>query len=204
MKSLKSLLALAVAIAVSSTALAEENVLSEVKEGAKSAWQTVKEDSKAAGTKIKNGAVKVKETTKEKFGEAKDATKEKFSEVKDATKEKLTEAKEVTQEKVAEGKKAIKDKLRNDKPAQVEDKSTAKEKSAVENKAQMTQGKKVDVNTADVAALESLSGIGEAKAKAIIKYREKNGKFKNLDDLSKVPGIGDATLEKMKSHVRFN
>ena len=204
MKSLKSLLALAVAIAVSSTALAEESVLSEVKEGAKSAWQTVKEDSKAAGTKIKNGAVKVKETTKEKFGEAKDATKEKFSEAKDATKEKLTEAKEVTQEKVAEGKKAIKDKLRNDKPAQVEDKSTAKEKSAVENKAPMTPGKKVDVNTADVAALESLSGIGEAKAKAIIEDREKNGKFKNLNDLSNVPGIGDATLEKMKSHVRFN
>lgn len=51
----------------------------------------------------------------------------------------MTEAKEVTQEKVAEGKKAIKDKLRNDKPAQVEDKSTAKEKSAVENKAKMTQ-----------------------------------------------------------------
>ena len=204
MKLLKSLLALAVAIAVSSTALAEESVLSEVKEGAKSAWQTVKEDSKAAGTKIKNGAVKVKETTKEKFGEAKDATKEKFSEAKEATKEKLTEAKEVTQEKVAEGKKAIKDKLRNDKPAQVEDKSTAKEKSAVENKAKMTQGKKVDINTADAATLESLSGIGEAKAKAIIEYREKNGKFKNLDDLSKVPGIGDATLEKVKSHVRFN
>ena len=193
MKSLKSLLALAVAIAVSTTALAEESVLSEVKEGAKSAWQTVKEDSKVAGTKIKNGAVKVKETTKEKFSEAKDATKEK-----------LTEAKEVTQEKVAEGKKAIKDKLRNDKPAQVEDKSTAKEKSAVENKAKMTQGKKVDVNTADAATLESLSGIGEAKAKAIIEYREKNGKFKNLDDLSNVPGIGDATLEKVKSHVRFN
>ena len=193
MKSLKSLLALAVAIAVSSTALAEENVLSEVKEGAKSAWQTVKEDSKAAGTKIKNGAVKAKETTKEKFGEAKNVTKEK-----------LTEAKEVTQEKVAEGKKAIKDKLRNDKPAQVEDKSTAKEKSAVENKAKMTQGKKVDINTADAATLESLSGIGEAKAKAIIEYREKNGKFKNLDDLSNVPGIGDATLEKVKSHVRFN
>lgn len=204
MKSLKSLLALAVAIAVSSTALAEENVLSEVKEGAKSAWQTVKEDSKASGTKIKNGAVKVKETTKEKFGEAKDATKEKFSEAKDATKEKLTEAKEVTQEKVAEGKKAIKDKLRNDKPAQVEDKSTAKEKSAMENKAKMTQGKKVDINTANAATLESLFGIGEAKAKAIIKYREKNGKFKNINDLSKVPGIGDATLEKMKSHVRFN
>lgn len=182
MKSLKSLLALSVAIAVSTTALAEESVLSEVKEGAKSAWQTVKEDSKAAGTRIKNGAVKVKETTKEK----------------------LTEAKEVTQEKVAEGKKAIKDKLRNEKPAQVEDKSTAKEKSAVENKAKMTQGKKVDVNTADAATLESLSGIGDTKAKAIIEYREKNGKFKNLNDLSNVPGIGDATLEKMKSHVRFN
>ena len=68
----------------------------------------------------------------------------------------------------------------------------------------MTQGKKVDINTADAATLESLSGIGEAKAKAIIEYREKSDKFKNLNDLSKVPGIGDATLEKVKSHVRFN
>ena len=62
----------------------------------------------------------------------------------------------------------------------------------------------MDVNTADAATLESLSDIGEAKAKAIIEYREKNGKFKNLDDLSNVLGIGDATLEKVKSHVRFN
>ena len=64
----------------------------------------------------------------------------------------------------------------------------------------MTQGKKVDINTADAATLESLSGIGEAKAKAIIEYREKNGKFKNLDDLSNVPGIGDKTKQTLIQH----
>ncbi len=74
----------------------------------------------------------------------------------------------------------------------------------MENKAKITRSKKVDINTADAAILENLSGIGEAKAKAIVEYREKNGKFKNLNDLSNVPGIGDATLEKVKSHVRFN
>ncbi|KYK73179.1 competence protein ComEA [Aggregatibacter actinomycetemcomitans serotype e str. SA3096] len=193
MKSLKSLLALAVAMTVSTTVFAEESVFTEVKDGAKSAWQTVKSDAKTVGGKVKEGAVKVKDATKKKFVEAKEATKETFREAKDATKKKF-----------AEGKKAVKDTFQNEKPAPVEDKSTTKEKSAVENKAKITRSKKVDINTADAAILENLSGIGEAKAKAIVEYREKNGKFKNLNDLSNVPGIGDATLEKVKSHVRFN
>ncbi|MBN6067514.1 helix-hairpin-helix domain-containing protein [Aggregatibacter actinomycetemcomitans] len=193
MKSLKSLLAVAVVMTVSTTVFAEESVFTEVKDGAKSAWQTVKSDAKTVGGKVKEGAVKVKDATKEKFVEAKEATKETFTKAKDATKEKF-----------AEGKKAVKDTFQNEKPAPVEDKSTAKEKSAVENKAKITRSKKVDINTADAATLENLSGIGEAKAKAIVEYREKNGKFKNLNDLSNVPGIGDVTLEKVKSHVRFN
>ncbi|MBN6078283.1 helix-hairpin-helix domain-containing protein [Aggregatibacter actinomycetemcomitans] len=193
MKSLKSLLALAVAMTVSTAVFAEESVFTEVKDGAKSAWQTVKSDAKTVGGKVKEGAVKVKDATKKKFVEAKEATKETFSEAKEATKEKFTE-----------GKKAVKDTFQNEKPAPVEDKSTTKEKSTVENKAKITRSKKVDINTADAATLENLSGIGEAKAKAIVEYREKNGKFKNLNDLSNVPGIGDATLEKVKSHVRFN
>ncbi|MBN6079780.1 ComEA family DNA-binding protein [Aggregatibacter actinomycetemcomitans] len=193
MKSLKSLLALAVAMTVSTTVFAEESVFTEVKDGAKSAWQTVKSDAKTVGGKVKEGAVKVKDATKKKFVEAKEATKETFSEAKEATKKKF-----------AEGKKAVKDTFQNEKPASVEDKSTTKEKSAVENKAKITRSKKVDINTAGAATLENLSGIGEAKAKAIVEYREKNGKFKNLNDLSNVPGIGDATLEKVKSHVRFN
>ncbi|AFI87128.1 competence protein ComEA [Aggregatibacter actinomycetemcomitans] len=193
MKSLKSLLAVAVVMTVSTTVFAEESVFTEVEDGAKSAWQTVKSDAKTVGGKVKEGAVKVKDATKEKFVEAKEATKETFTKAKDATKEKF-----------AEGKKAVKDTFQYEKPAPVEDKSTTKEKSAVENKAKITRSKKVDINTADAATLENLSGIGEAKAKAIVEYREKNGKFKNLNDLSNVPGIGDATLEKVKSHVRFN
>ncbi|WP_228414684.1 ComEA family DNA-binding protein [Aggregatibacter actinomycetemcomitans] len=193
MKSLKSLLAVAVVMTVSTTVFAEESVFTEVEDGAKSAWQTVKSDAKTVGGKVKEGAVKVKDATKEKFVEAKEATKETFTKAKDATKEKF-----------AEGKKAVKDTFQYEKPAPVEDKSTTKEKSAVENKAKITRSKKVDINTADAATLENLSGIGEAEAKAIVEYREKNGKFKNLNDLSNVPGIGDATLEKVKSHVRFN
>jgi competence protein ComEA len=49
--------------------------------------------------------------------------------------------------------------------------------------------------------LESLNGIGPVKAKAIIDYRSKNGAFKTVDDLKKVSGIGDKTLEKLKKDI---
>ncbi len=59
----------------------------------------------------------------------------------------------------------------------------------------------VDLNKADVAALTSLPGIGEAKAKAIVEYREKNGPFKSVQDLDKVKGIGPKMMEKLKDQV---
>lgn len=62
----------------------------------------------------------------------------------------------------------------------------------------------VNVNTASQSELEALAGIGPVKAKAIIDYREKNGAFKSLNDLDKVPGIGKATLEKMRPDVTFS
>jgi len=62
----------------------------------------------------------------------------------------------------------------------------------------------VNVNTASQSELEALAGIGPVKAKAIVDYREKNGAFKSLDDLDKVPGIGKATLEKMRPDVTFS
>ena len=62
-------------------------------------------------------------------------------------------------------------------------------------------GTKVNINTADEAALKSLKGIGEKKAKAIIEYRQKNGPFKTVDDLGKVKGIGDKRLGKLKDQV---
>jgi competence protein ComEA len=59
----------------------------------------------------------------------------------------------------------------------------------------------VNVNTATKEQLEALDGIGPVKAQAIIDYRAKNGRFKSVDDLKNVPGIGDATLEKIRKDV---
>ncbi|NOT14805.1 MAG: helix-hairpin-helix domain-containing protein [Methylotenera sp.] len=59
----------------------------------------------------------------------------------------------------------------------------------------------VNLNTATQAELETLNGIGEVKAKAIIEYRKKNGGFKNVDELEKVDGIGAVTLEKVRKDV---
>ena len=60
---------------------------------------------------------------------------------------------------------------------------------------------KVNINTADEASLASVKGIGEKKAKAIIEYREKNGLFKSVDDLTKVKGIKAKQLAKVKDQV---
>jgi len=59
----------------------------------------------------------------------------------------------------------------------------------------------VNINTASAAEIGGLNGIGDAKAKGIVEYREKNGPFKSVDDLRKVHGIGDKLLDKLRSHV---
>ena len=59
----------------------------------------------------------------------------------------------------------------------------------------------VNVNTATEAELQTLDGIGPAKAKAIVDYRTKNGPFKSVGDLEKVPGIGPSTLADIKKSV---
>ena len=54
---------------------------------------------------------------------------------------------------------------------------------------------KVDVNSATAPELESLPGIGQVKAEAIISYREANGPFSTVEDLLGVRGVGSATLD---------
>ena len=60
---------------------------------------------------------------------------------------------------------------------------------------------KVNINTADEAALTSVKGIGKTRAKAIIAYREANGAFTSVDDLTKVKGIKAKALAKFKDQI---
>jgi competence protein ComEA len=59
----------------------------------------------------------------------------------------------------------------------------------------------VNINTATQAELESLQGIGPAKAKAIVDHRKKNGPFKSSDDLQNVNGIGPATMKRLRKDI---
>ncbi len=56
----------------------------------------------------------------------------------------------------------------------------------------------VNLNTASRSALESLPGIGPARARAIIVYREENGQFRAIDEITAVPGIGSGILENLQ------
>lgn len=60
----------------------------------------------------------------------------------------------------------------------------------------------VDLNLADDAALQTLPGVGPATAAAILAWRDENGRFRSVDDLLGVPGIGPKTLEKLRDQVR--
>ena len=60
---------------------------------------------------------------------------------------------------------------------------------------------KVNINTATKAELQTLNGVGEATAAAIIQYREENGMFKSVDDLINVKGIGSKKAEKLTDSV---
>ena len=78
----------------------------------------------------------------------------------------------------------------------------------VENSACITSEKdsttktgKISLNNATLEELMTLTGIGEAKAKNIIEYREKNGGFKEVEELKKVTGIGDALFDKVKENI---
>jgi competence protein ComEA len=62
-------------------------------------------------------------------------------------------------------------------------------------------GAKVNINTATATQLEALPGIGKVKAGNIVSYREKNGLFKSIEELTNVNGIGEKTLEGIKDLV---
>ena len=59
----------------------------------------------------------------------------------------------------------------------------------------------ININTASLEQLMTLSGIGESKARSIISYRKENGNFNEIEDITKVSGIGQALYEKIKDYI---
>ena len=61
--------------------------------------------------------------------------------------------------------------------------------------------KKININTASKEELMTLTGIGEAKAKSIIEYRQSNGNFKTIEDIKKISGIKDSIYTKISDLI---
>lgn len=77
--------------------------------------------------------------------------------------------------------------------------------SLVVEAAAHNQSAKIDLNTADAVVLQKeLSGVGEAKANAIVAYREINGPFASIDELLEVKGIGKAILDRNRDKLEVN
>ena len=69
---------------------------------------------------------------------------------------------------------------------------------------QFVQAEPVNINTADATALaKALNGVGPAKAKAIVTYREKNGPFKTVDQLAMVEGMTQKLIDKNRADIKL-
>ena len=86
------------------------------------------------------------------------------------------------------------------KNTQAENTSLSVSDSSISKKDNDNQAK-ININQADLSQLQQLSGIGAKKAQAIIDYRTENGDFKSIDELGKVNGIGEKTVEKLKNSI---
>lgn len=69
------------------------------------------------------------------------------------------------------------------------------------NSGDSSNSSKININTATKSQLETLPGVGESTAQKIIDYREQNGKFKNIEDIKNVSGIGDAKYNNIKEYI---
>jgi len=69
----------------------------------------------------------------------------------------------------------------------------------------LVAGQSVNINEASADELASaLSGIGEARAEAIVEFREEHGPFLSVEDLSLVSGIGDATIDRNRELIEVD
>lgn len=80
-----------------------------------------------------------------------------------------------------------------------QDKTTDNENTQSSEKE--SQGTLININTASVGELTSLSGIGQNRADAIIEYRQSNGRFQSIEDIMKIPGIKQGIFNKIKNKI---
>lgn len=66
------------------------------------------------------------------------------------------------------------------------------------------RSRRLNVNDADVDQLKKIGGVGEVIARRIVNYRNDNGKFKKLEELGRVKGVGDFILENIKKEARVD
>lgn len=91
------------------------------------------------------------------------------------------------------------EKIKEELPT-IEDKNLITSNKIVDETSTDVVNSKININSATLEQLMTLTGIGESKAKSIIEYREKN-KFKIIDDLKEVSGIGDSIFDKIKENI---
>lgn len=89
---------------------------------------------------------------------------------------------------------------------QVQDYCRQKDENSLKNDACIsndtnTSTTLVSLNSGTIEELSKLPGIGEAKAKKIIEYRDKNGLFKTIEDIKNVPGIGESVFAQIKDYI---
>jgi competence protein ComEA len=77
----------------------------------------------------------------------------------------------------------------------VKDKGDLEQVELIINGSNRETPQKININKAEAWLLEALPGIGEARARAIVEYRQESGQFHDIRELSKVPGLGEATIE---------
>mgnify|MGYP004712895075 FL=1 len=78
------------------------------------------------------------------------------------------------------------------------------ENAEIKNENTAKDSSKININTATLEELDKLPGVGEATANKIISHREENGQFKNIEDIKNVNGIGDKKFENMKELICVN
>lgn len=94
-------------------------------------------------------------------------------------------------------------KLQNHELIYIKNKNEKNTIAAFEGDAKINadQSSKVNINTATAEELKTLKGVGDAKAENIIQYRENNGGFKEISDITNVDGIGESMFEKIKDKI---